>query len=306
LLPTLLAVGVIAFMLAADAPSAPLSWDVITAAADEIGLSGATALTGVSIALAVSLQPLQFRLVQLLEGYWPAWTPRLVTQFGIWCERRRRQRIIRRIAIDRTGLSPTAEAALIERSQTAEIQARERFPEQERLLPTALGNALRASEDRVGQRYGLESVVIWPRLFRLLPPETQTALDDEVNQLDVSARLAVTWSFAAAICTVIVLRHPHDLWTQPLWAALVCGIWLLARLSYASAVEAAIAHGLDVEVAVDLYRSRVVDAMRLPAPAKLSQERRVFRRLCRLFQTHGASTQELVYRTEPGTPTVTT
>ena len=299
LVPTLLAVGVVAFLLAAEAPSNDLTWKVITDAGEQIGLSGAAALTAASIGLAISLQPLQFRLVQLLEGYWPTWTPRALAQLGIWSEGRRRQRIARRMAATARGLSASAEIAVAEKRQTAEIQTRERFPQTDRLLPTALGNALRASEDRVGRRYGLESVVIWPRLFRLLPEEVQSALDDEVNQLDVSARLAVTWSVAAAVSSGIVLAQPHQLWDHPLWIGVVALIWLLARLSYLSAVESAIAHGLDVEVAIDLYRSRVIDAMRLPPTKRLSQERRVFGRLCHLFQTQRPTDQDLEFRKEP-------
>jgi hypothetical protein len=298
LLPTLLAVGAITFLVAADAPAQPFTWNRAETAAERIGTSGAVFITAVSIALAISLQPLQFRLVQLLEGYWPAWVPLLVARVGIASETRRRDRIIKRISMPSALSSGPAQTAAEEKSQTAEIQVRERFPSEDRLLPTALGNALRASEDRVGQRYGLESVIIWPRLFRVLPREFQEALDDEVTQLDVSARLTVTWSIAAAVGSVVVLRDPHALAEHPAWGAIVACVWLLARLSYSSAVESALAHGSDVEVAIDLYRDRVVEAMRLPPTRKLSQDRRVFAQLCRLFQTHGPSSQELHFRTD--------
>lgn len=299
LLPTLLAVGVVAFLFAADAPSTPLTWDTMKVAVDRIGATGAFVLTAVSVALAISLQPLQFRLVQLLEGYWPAWAPTWVARVGVWSQGRRRDRMIRRISITSRASSSAAQTAAAEKSQTAEIQVRERFPAEDRLLPTALGNALRAAEDRVGQRYGLESVVIWPRLFRLLPPEVQTALDDEVTQLDVSARLACTWAIAASVGSGFLLRDLHALAQHPLWMVLALGVWVLARLSYSAAIESAIAHGSDLEVAIDLYRCRVVDAMRLPPTRKLSQERKVFGQLCRLFATHGKSNQELVFRSEP-------
>ncbi|PIE27725.1 MAG: hypothetical protein CSA58_02710, partial [Micrococcales bacterium] len=95
------------------------------------------------------------------------------------------------------------------------------------------------------------------------------------------------------------LHSPTGLVEHPFWALLIVGIWSLARLSYLSAVESAIAHGLDVEVAIDLYRAKVIDAMRLPLPDKMSRERRVFRRLCGLFRTHGVSSQEFVFRAEP-------
>jgi hypothetical protein len=297
--PTLLAVGAVAFLIAADAPSRSLTWNHTIDAAESIGVTGAVIVTTVSIALAISLQPLQFRLVQLLEGYWPTWAPLWVARMGVWAQGRRRDRIADRISAASKSKSVAALIAINERIQVAETQVRERFPDPNRLLPTALGNALRAAEDRVGQRYGLQSVIIWPRLFRLLPAEVRAALDDEVTQLDVSARLSVTWSLAGVVSAAILLREPSALVTNPLWAALVVGVWVLARLSYLSAVESAIAHGSDIEVAIDLYRSLVVDAMRLPPTLKMSEERRVFRRLCRLFQTYEPSSEEFYYRTEP-------
>jgi hypothetical protein len=77
------------------------------------------------------------------------------------------------------------------------------------------------------------------------------------------------------------------------------GIDLRARrLSYQSAVESAIAQGVDLEVAIDLYRSRVVDAMRLYPTTSLEEERRVFGELCELFQTPSHSTQGLQFNPE--------
>jgi hypothetical protein len=295
LLPTLLAVGAVAFVFAADAPMEPLSWSRVETAAASIGGAGAIVISVLSIALAVSLQPLQFRLVQLLEGYWPTWFPERIARTGIWLEKRRRERIRRRMSAPHRE-TEIATIAMRERAQTAETQLRQRFPNQDRLLPTALGNALRASEDRVGQRYGLQSVTIWPRLFHLLPERVRSGMDDEVTQLDVSVRLAVTWFLAGIVSSIVLLRSPADLYAHPSWVSVVVAIFVLARLSYQSAIESAIAQGVDLEVAVDLYRARVIDAMRLYPTTSLEQERRVFRELTELFQTPSASSQNLRFR----------
>jgi len=288
---------VVAFLVAADAPKQQVSIATIETAASSIGGIGVLIIFAVSAAVAVSLQPMQFRLVQLLEGYWPAWFPPFLLRFGIWLEQRRRDRIRRRLVIVSRRIAPTAEAAARERAQAAETQLRQRFPAQERLLPTALGNALRASEDTVGQRYGLESVVIWPRLFPLLPDRVRDGVDDEVTQLDVSVRLAVTWTLAGAISTSWLLRDLSSLGHNHPWLLVPAGVFVLARLSYQSAVESAIAQGVDLEVAIDLYRARVIDAMRLHSTVSLEHERRVFGELCELFQTPSVSTQNLHFKT---------
>lgn len=280
-------------MIAADAPEKYLSWSGIGAAAASIGGAGAVVISAVSVAVAVSLQPLQFRLVQLMEGYWPAWFPEFLFRVGVWFEMRRRERIQGRIAIMPSRDSVAARIAADERAQIAASQVRARFPAEGRLLPTALGNALRASEDSVGQRYGLESVVIWPRLFHLLPERFRAGMDDEVTQLDVSVRLTVTWTLAGIVSFFVLIRNPTALFEHPLWMTVVPCIFVLARLSYQSAVESAIAQGVDLEVAVDLYRARVIDAMRLHPTVSLKEERQVFGELCELFETPSASTKDL-------------
>lgn len=301
LLPTFLAVSTVAFMVAADAPRHDLSLQLIVKVTKSLGGPGFIVLTGVAIAVAISLAPLQFRLVQLLEGYWPGGQLTWMFRAGLAVQRWRLRRLEGRLVIPKAPRSDASVRALLERASDAEQRIRERFPDPDRLLPTGLGNALRSAEDRAGIRYGVETVTIWPRLFAVLPKDVQEAIDDEVVQLDVSSRLTVTWSLTAATGSVLLLAHPIATWRHPGWLVLVAAVWGLAWLSYMAAVESALAHGVDVEVAIDLHRDLVVQAMRLQPTERLSQERRVFRTLNRLFLAyepgHGI---ELRYRTPTG------
>lgn len=274
----------VAFILASGAPSSPLTWELVSSTAKNVSAASAVAVLALAIAIAVTLQPLQFRLVQLLEGYWPN-GPHIFFRIGIAIQRRRYERLQDQLTGELSYASEVKERAANERMQMAELRLIERFPKPERLLPTALGNALRSSEDRAGKRYGAEAVVLWPRLYPLLPVEMRAAVEDEVNQLDVSARLTITWLVTAVASCLCLLRDPTSLTQHPSWLVVPTVTCLLAWLSYQAAIESAVAHGLDIEVALDLHRSLLVSAMRLPEPGRLSVERRTMERLCQLFQT---------------------
>jgi hypothetical protein len=298
LLPTLLAAWVLATMLLVGAPSKDLTWTSVTTAFASLNLKEVGLVTVTAVAVAVTLQPLQYRMVQLLEGYWPVSSRGWAYRLGLWRQMRRFSRLEGRLSVPADPSRGVGQQRALEaRAQAAMDRLEERFPSEDRLLPTALGNALRAAEDRSGRRYGLQSVVVWPRLYPLIPAHHRSAIEDEVTQLDVSTRLAVTWSFTGLLATAVVLRDLHATQQNPKWLLVVGAIWVLAWLSYHAAVESAVAHGLDIEVAFDLYRSYVVDAMRLPASSTLSEERRVLAGLTTLFETYDETHDiELIYR----------
>ncbi len=303
ILPTLLAVGTIAFLLVADAPHSHMDWQLVVATAQAVGASGAIAITALAVAVSVSLQPLQFRFVQLLEGYWPLGQDSWIFRAGVALERRRFDRLRDRLTITVDPDDQRRRLAAEARASDAEQRLRTRFPRAEvRLMPTSLANALRSFEDRAGARYGLESVVtIWPRLYPLLPKDFRSGLEDEVTQLDVSARLCITWAATAAVALSIELSDPSALLRNWPWLFVVILLITLSVLSYQSAVESALAHGLDVEVALDLYRAKVVEGMRLPATDRLSQERRVLAKLSLLFESYSSDDGiELRYKRATG------
>lgn len=50
------------------------------------------------------------------------------------------------------------------------------------IMPTRLGNILRASEMYAYERYRIEEITIWPRLFNVLPSEYINTLEEKHNQ----------------------------------------------------------------------------------------------------------------------------
>jgi hypothetical protein len=139
------------------------------------------------------------------------------------------------------------------------------FPRRADLLPTQLGNALRSGEERAGGRYGLDTVVVWPRLYPLLSDSVRALVDDERNQLDVAARFTVVSLLAAAISFGLLLTHG---W----WLLVPAGCCVLAWLSYRGAISAAVAYGIGLETAFDLHRTDLLRALWLPTPPEPEDE----------------------------------
>ncbi|MET8243739.1 hypothetical protein ABZV31_04455 [Streptomyces sp. NPDC005202] len=216
-------------------------------------------------------------VVRLLEGYWP---DRPVSA-GV---RRRRTERQRRRARDgwarvtqlRAAGEHTWAAALAGKLLTG-------YPPPPRLaegcLPTALGNRLRAAEYYPLERYGIDAVVVWPRLYPLLPPEAtgrvaaaRTALDGSVSLLALSAAFGTVWPPA------LLIRGGH----VPL-AGLTLLAWPVAWAAHRAALQAAAAYGQEVKVVFDLHRHTLLRHLGLGVPADLAGERRLWDDLAQFY-----------------------
>ena len=265
LLPLLALFGLIAALLASGAPgSAPDTAKLIAAAKDPGGGDALLLVAGL-LALALVVHPLQLTLVRLLEGYWG--NTRGARSLAAWCtarQARRRQALVDALRYEGEG---QPDAAALQRMQASAAALLQGFPASpERLMPTALGNVLRAAEDRPQRAYGLDGVTIWPRLFPLLPETMRNLLADARNQMDVALRFAAVFVLAALVCAAL-------LWRYPPWAALALVGLFLAWLSYRAGVQAAAAYGQLVEVAFDLHRFALYPALHLSLPDDPDAER---------------------------------
>jgi hypothetical protein len=236
-------------------------------------------LFAVTVVALVS-QPLQRSLVRALEGYWleqpfwPLWLRRLATVWPRW-------RLGRLSALADHNPTQAATAggagwrldAEWQRAATAAYQRWRRYPAEERLLASALGNALRAAEDDAGQRYGLETILVWPTLYVVLGERTRAIIDDQRTQLDVAARLAATLVVTAVVAAGLLAR-----WWP--WGVVVpVGLLGLAWLSYRAAVSAAVAYGDGLRLAFDLSRFDLLRTLYLPLPQDSDIELAANRRL---------------------------
>ncbi|MDX8142308.1 hypothetical protein SK854_09305 [Lentzea sp. BCCO 10_0061] len=262
-LPTAAGAVCVLVLVWAGAPGPRLDFGAAWRTAGKIGVGEAFVLVLAVTLLSLLVQPLQLALVRLLEGAWPRFT---AGPFR-WWQRKRRARLARSAEVS------SEEPAEVQRAGQAAVLLRQRFPHDEHLVrPTALGNVLTAMEDQAGRAYGLDAVVVWPRLYPVLGEQVRAVVADRRDSMDLAARLSVTLGLTAVVSAALLHRAG---W----WLLVALGLLVAARLAYRGCVQAALAYGEAVETAFDLHRFDLYRALHLPLPDDVEAEKQDNRRL---------------------------
>ena len=252
---------------------------------------------GVALAVAVVGHPLQFAMVQALEGYWGLGrlgmrlrinlVQRHVARLATATVRRERAEadyaeLLRKsegapvtylttitdteppaLAFPETAKELIRSRVLMEEAAWVETQ----YPENpENLLPTRLGNRLRRHELRAGRAVHLP-IGLWATHIGMVAKAEHSAyVGDQRTAMDLAVRMA--WSMGAASLVTFAA-----LWSAG-WAALLTLVpFSAAYLSYGGAVVAAGSYGVALQAWVDLNRFRLYDELHLEHPANSDAER---------------------------------
>lgn len=226
-----------------------------------------TVVVGAAL-LGLLLQPFQVRAVRVLEGYWDRWTPTAHLAEALVRLQRRRWHALRSRAHPDDTRGGTV-------TQRVSGDARRRLavrPPVEVLLPTELGNALRAGELSAGERYGLTTLSSWPRIYPQVSDRLAETLRSARDALDTAVNLC--WSFLAlTLAGVPALYDEPSVWW---W----CGAGLaLAAVAYKGAVTAAQSYAGLMRVTYDLHRFDLLTALHHPLPPDRDAEDDTFYRL---------------------------
>jgi len=211
------------------------------------------------------MRRLQLELLRWLEGYWPgahlpflptAWLYRLGRRWQRWrFDRAERKWQQLQGLLEKGSLSPD------QRGRLAALERfLRRFPNDPGdIMPTALGNLLRAAETRPWHKYGLDAVALWPVFWLVLPKEAREDIATARAELDGGVRF-LAWSLLFAV---------WGIWAW--WAPLVAlGMAWLACNALRGAAET---YGALVEAAFDVHRTALYRALRWPLPPNPAQER---------------------------------
>jgi hypothetical protein len=239
-------------------------------------LLGTIALLGTVWLFAVMLESQSRTITQWFEGYWP----------NSFLKTAREKRYKRQL----TDLRKSA--------RMSEVYWR--FPlSGNAVMPTRLGNILRASEVYPQDRYGAPALYLWPRLYPLLPEGVVTVIGDSRAALDfllVLAALATAFTFGSAIYLFVVAAP------IALYLACVLGGSAIAALAYRASLATARTYTEYVRGAFDLHRFKVLEAMNLPLPADGKAERSTWQEVRRLLVQNVPLTTKFDYPPPPTTP----
>jgi hypothetical protein len=256
-------------------------------------------LGGVALLLGLLLWGVHFSLIRFLEGYWliapdpPAPTylsnekpgalasALRAAQTGVArVYRRTRQRLGQRmrkrwIGTRRTLLNTKAQENPSDERTRAAGDLTLRFPpDDELVLPTELGNVIRAFETHPRERYGLDGIRIWPRVATMLSESERAEIEDTTTDLAL-------WVNGLAVVVVAgVLLFAERLWHNPGGAlatfgvelALVIAVSALAHAFYRQAILAALRWGEPVRAAFDVHRLPLYDALGMRRPLNPAED----------------------------------
>jgi hypothetical protein len=259
-------------------------------------LVGALCLVAAS---AFAVQRFDTPIIRFLEGYWYPWL-QPVRQARIAHYRQHKQALIQQSQTLRTleaqkkarfqalkTIIETQEATSLtpaEKDEYRQLNERLLTPTQQEtlarvrlalhnlptntdLMPTRLGNILRAAERRPLEKYGLDAIICWSRLWLLLPEAAKKDLQDARTDLNNAARLWL-WSILFLVWAVFGS-----------WWAIPLGILSTLFAYYTWAIAAATTYGDLIEASFDLHRQLLYQALGWQKPDDPNEERRVGQQL---------------------------
>ncbi|HZD71959.1 MAG TPA: hypothetical protein VFA45_24505 [Actinomycetes bacterium] len=257
LLPSAIAVSAFALIIFPAIDTWPIIEDIPRGKG-----SGGLVLAFASFAIAMILALNSLSLYRFLEGYmcWPAW---LYDSF-------RKKQVNRWMRLRRQVMAADAER---DATQMALLEEKlKRYPSHEKyIVPTRLGNALRALETYGYARYNLDSQALWYELEAVAPESLQKQTEDGRVGIDFfvsSIYLSAFFSILAIIVGIIQ-------WNG---TVLVAGILapLLIPLLYQRAVVSTTEWQAAVQALINVGRVKLASELGLTMPPTLDEERKMW------------------------------
>ncbi|WP_018504422.1 hypothetical protein [Parafrankia discariae] len=199
-------------------------------------------------------------VLRLLEGYWPSWASPLRRRLIGWLAARAAAEAAAWQAAHELVQPPAIPTDDDIATYTRLERRRRRRPSAAGyFLPTPIGNILRAAERRPSDKYGLDTVALWPRLWPALP--------DTLRQDLLAARRSLDSAVITAIWGVLFCAFTPF---TPL--AILVGLTVTLTTVTVVIPGRAQVFGDLIEAAYDQHRTVLYQQLRWPLPSNPQQE----------------------------------
>ncbi|MFL5386002.1 MAG: hypothetical protein ACJ8GN_26085 [Longimicrobiaceae bacterium] len=241
----------------------------------------ALSVTFVTLVVTGLLYVLDIPLMQLYEGY-----PWQKSMLGRWrtrvqVERMRAERRRAAVIFELTEKEGTAgRNRLLDEWTRTRRELPMDWPDRDDLvLPTRLGNVMRAFERYPSVQYEIDAIYFWPRMMGVIEPDYASALDAARTSFVFLLNLSfVTGTLAVVILLTGLAYLPPGLAVRvflPAAVAAFLSVWFYGRM-----IEGAKAWGEMVKGAFDLYRGKLLEKMGYSQkPRTRDEERALWRKI---------------------------
>jgi hypothetical protein len=164
------------------------------------------------------------------------------------------------------------------------------YPEKvDNVLPTKLGNVMRAYERYAAVVYGMEAIVLWPRILMVIPEEARTRVreGEALFQFALNALIVGIISFVFYTAMMGVSLHngnSTDLLNALKWLVIPVLSALLGWFGWSQLPGAALERGDQIKAVFDLYRAPLAQALGLTIPPTHEAERNMWQLVSRRMQ----------------------
>jgi len=253
-------------------------WRHAFTALEHPGISGLAFLAFLSIGLGIVVHPIQFAIVQFLEGYWGTSRAALVIRTQRILHYQKLCKKLERTQNSANGVLVNWESLGVKASAHSRAQFNSQYAEAKRVrdtafpplldqvMPTRLGNMLRRAVIQAGSQYGMNALQSIPHLLMIAPEKHVSYVNDQRTLLDLAVRM--TFLSAAATGTAVLF-----LWPYGLWVLVALFPYVITYLSYRGAVVAARHYGAAFSLLINLNRFRLYEELHLQLPATTEDER---------------------------------
>lgn len=165
------------------------------------------------------------------------------------------------------------------------------YPPARYIQPTALGNVLSWIATYPKERYGIEMEFLIPLLYKVIDKEYSSLIEERKIFFDFT----IIMVFLCAVTSTGLLFYSgfsfyYSLFQSKYQALILVAapiIFVIASIVfYLLSLLSARSYGVMLKSAMDLYRLKVLDELRIPVPKKLQDEKEIWKKLNQSYLVH--------------------